>query len=167
MCFLLPLTLHFLCAVFSAELEKWRSPEFYEREVHRMQLPFSSKVPGGCVSVEERQERRAQQLRRLQEINARRREEKLQQDQERLDRLLAVQARTLLDLLKFTSTSRLSDGGFLSYLSVSLFVSLIFFHFFKRLPFYISMELPSGGLDLVFRPVHACILIVVVTVVQC
>ncbi|GLD45851.1 actin-related protein 5 [Lates japonicus] len=73
------------------ELEKWRSPEFYEREVHRMQLPFSGKVPGGAVSVEERQERRAQQLRRLQEINARRREEKLQQDQERLDRLLAVQ----------------------------------------------------------------------------
>ncbi|XP_074500886.1 actin-related protein 5 [Sebastes fasciatus] len=76
---------------YQEELEKWRSPEFYEREVHRMQLPFSGKVPGGCVSVEERQERRAQQLRRLQEINARRREEKLLQDQERLDRLLGVQ----------------------------------------------------------------------------
>uniref|UniRef100_A0A3Q0T6B0 Actin-related protein 5 n=1 Tax=Amphilophus citrinellus TaxID=61819 RepID=A0A3Q0T6B0_AMPCI len=76
---------------YHEELEKWRSPEFYEREVHCMQLPFSGKVPGGCVSVEERQERRAQQLRRLQEINARRREEKLQQDQERLDRLMAVQ----------------------------------------------------------------------------
>ncbi|KAM7404458.1 hypothetical protein PAMP_011803 [Pampus punctatissimus] len=74
---------------YQEELEKWRSPEFYEREVHRMQLPFTGKVPGGCVSVEERQERRAQQLRRLQEINARRREEKLQQDQEKLDRLLA------------------------------------------------------------------------------
>ncbi|XP_042347978.1 actin-related protein 5 [Plectropomus leopardus] len=76
---------------YHEELEKWRSPEFYEREVHRMQLPFSGKVPGGCVSVEERQERRAQQLRRLQEINARRREEKLLQDQERLDRLMAIQ----------------------------------------------------------------------------
>ncbi|XP_058497859.1 actin-related protein 5 [Solea solea] len=76
---------------YHEELEKWRSPSFYEQEVHRMQLPFSIKVPGGCVSVEERQERRAQQLRRLQEINARRREEKLQQDQERLDRLMAVQ----------------------------------------------------------------------------
>ncbi|XP_029012559.1 actin-related protein 5 isoform X2 [Betta splendens] len=76
---------------YHEELEKWRSPEFYEREVHRMQLPFSGKLPGGCVSVEERQERRAQQLRRLQEINARRRGEKLQQDQERLDRLLAIQ----------------------------------------------------------------------------
>uniref|UniRef100_A0A8C6M7C8 Actin-related protein 5 n=1 Tax=Nothobranchius furzeri TaxID=105023 RepID=A0A8C6M7C8_NOTFU len=76
---------------YHGELEKWRCPEFYEREVHRMQLPFSGKVPGGCVSVEERQERRTQQLRRLQEINSRRREEKLQQDQERLDRLMAVQ----------------------------------------------------------------------------
>uniref|UniRef100_A0A3P8WW16 Actin-related protein 5 n=1 Tax=Cynoglossus semilaevis TaxID=244447 RepID=A0A3P8WW16_CYNSE len=81
----------YIAVDYQEELEKWRSPAFYEQEVHRMQLPFSSKVPGGSVSVEERQERRAQQLRRLQEINARRREEKLQQDQERLDRLLAVQ----------------------------------------------------------------------------
>uniref|UniRef100_A0A3P9HKS4 Actin-related protein 5 n=1 Tax=Oryzias latipes TaxID=8090 RepID=A0A3P9HKS4_ORYLA len=76
---------------YHEEMEKWRSPEFYEREVHRMQLSFSGKLPSGCVTAEERQERRAQQLRRLQEINARRREERLQQDQERLDRLLAVQ----------------------------------------------------------------------------
>ncbi|KAL1021417.1 hypothetical protein UPYG_G00013020 [Umbra pygmaea] len=76
---------------YHQELEKWRSAEFYEQEVHRMQLPFSAKVLGGVVSVEERQERRAQQLRRLQEINARRREEKLQQDQERLDKLVSVQ----------------------------------------------------------------------------
>lgn len=87
--------------VLYTEMEKWRSPEFYEREVHRMQLPFSGKLPGGCVSVEERQERRAQQLRRLQEINARRREEKLQQDQERLDRLMAVQVRNLLSFMFF------------------------------------------------------------------
>uniref|UniRef100_A0A8C9RW95 Actin-related protein 5 n=1 Tax=Scleropages formosus TaxID=113540 RepID=A0A8C9RW95_SCLFO len=76
---------------YQQELEKWRSVEFYEQEVHRMQLPFSAKVLAGPLSAEERQERRAQQLRRLQEMNARRREEKLQQDQERLDRLLAVQ----------------------------------------------------------------------------
>ncbi|KAK2897836.1 actin-related protein 5 isoform X1 [Channa argus] len=81
----------YIAVDYQEELEKWRSPEFYEREVHRMQLPFSGKLPGGCVTVEERQERRAQQLRRLQEINARRREEKLQQDQERLDRLMAIQ----------------------------------------------------------------------------
>ncbi|KAK6303666.1 hypothetical protein J4Q44_G00261200 [Coregonus suidteri] len=72
-------------------LEKRCSAEFYEQEVHRMQLPYSAKVLGGVVSVEERQERRAQQLRRQQEINARRREEKLQQDEEHLDKLLALQ----------------------------------------------------------------------------
>uniref|UniRef100_A0A6Q2WYJ4 Actin-related protein 5 n=1 Tax=Esox lucius TaxID=8010 RepID=A0A6Q2WYJ4_ESOLU len=81
----------YTAADYHQELEKWRSAEFYELEVHRMQLPFSAKAHGGVVSAEERQERRAQQLRRLQEINARRREEKLQQDQERLEKLLAVQ----------------------------------------------------------------------------
>uniref|UniRef100_A0A674EFP3 Actin related protein 5 n=1 Tax=Salmo trutta TaxID=8032 RepID=A0A674EFP3_SALTR len=71
-------------------LEKWCSAEFYEQEVQRMQLPFSAMVLGGVVIVEEMQERRAQQLRRLQEINAWRREEMLQQDQERLDKLLEM-----------------------------------------------------------------------------
>ncbi|XP_061114656.1 actin-related protein 5 [Conger conger] len=75
---------------YHEELEKWRSGEFYEQEVHRLQLPFSSKLLGS-LSAEERQEKRAQQLRRLQEVNARRREERLQQDQERLDTLLSVQ----------------------------------------------------------------------------
>ncbi|CAL8369457.1 unnamed protein product [Lota lota] len=82
----------YTAADYHKELERWRSPDFYEREVHRMQLPFSAKMaPGVCASAEERQERRAQQLRRLQENSARRREEKLQQDQEKLDKLLAVQ----------------------------------------------------------------------------
>lgn len=73
------------------ELNKWRCPDYYEQNVHKMQLPFSSKLLGSAVPSEEKQERRQQQLKRLQELNARRREEKLQQDQERLDRLLYVQ----------------------------------------------------------------------------
>ncbi|MBN3325175.1 ARP5 protein, partial [Atractosteus spatula] len=76
---------------YQEELERWRCADFYEREVHRIQLPFSSKLAGSTLSAEERQERRTQQLRRLQELNSRRREEKLQQDQERLERLLTVQ----------------------------------------------------------------------------
>lgn len=56
-----------------------------------MQLPFSNKLLGSTLTAEEKQERRQQQLRRLQELNARRREEKLQLDQERLERLLYVQ----------------------------------------------------------------------------
>lgn len=74
-----------------SELQKWRSPEYYENNVHKMQLPFSNKLLGSTLTSEEKQERRQQQLRRLQELNARRREEKLQLDQERLDRLLYVQ----------------------------------------------------------------------------
>ncbi|XP_064429234.1 actin-related protein 5 isoform X5 [Mirounga angustirostris] len=73
------------------ELQKWQCPDYYENNVHKMQLPFSSKLLGSTLSSEEKQERRQQQLRRLQELNARRREEKLQLDQERLDRLLYVQ----------------------------------------------------------------------------
>lgn len=74
-----------------SELQKWRSPEYYESNMHKMQLPFSNKLLGSTLTSEEKQERRQQQLRRLQELNARRREEKLQLDQERLDRLLYVQ----------------------------------------------------------------------------
>ncbi|XP_005990468.1 actin-related protein 5 [Latimeria chalumnae] len=73
------------------ELEKWRSPEYYEKNVHRMQLPFSTKLLGSTLTAEEKMERRQQQLRRLQELNARRREEKLQLDQDRLEKLLSVQ----------------------------------------------------------------------------
>ncbi|XP_060045953.1 actin-related protein 5 isoform X2 [Erinaceus europaeus] len=73
------------------ELQKWRCPDYYETNVHKMQLPFSNKLLGSTLTSEEKQERRQQQLRRLQELNARRREEKMQLDQERLDRLLYVQ----------------------------------------------------------------------------
>ncbi|XP_003220642.1 actin-related protein 5 [Anolis carolinensis] len=76
---------------YKEEMQKWRSPEYYENNVHKMQLPFSNKLLGSTFTSEEKQERRQQQLRRLQELNARRREEKLQLDQERLDRLLYVQ----------------------------------------------------------------------------
>ncbi|KAM4623260.1 actin-related protein 5 [Discoglossus pictus] len=86
--------LHEHCYVpedYMEELQKWRCPDYYEQNVHKMQLPFSAKLLASTVPSEEKQERRQQQLRRLQELNARRREEKLQQDQERLDRLLYVQ----------------------------------------------------------------------------
>lgn len=59
-----------------------------------MQLPFSGKVAGMFASVEEKQEKRVQQLRRLEEISNRHREERLQQDQKRLHTLLTVQVST-------------------------------------------------------------------------
>lgn len=56
-----------------------------------MQLPFSGKVAGMFANAEERQEKRVQQLRRLEEMSNRHREERLQQDQKRLHTLLMVQ----------------------------------------------------------------------------
>ncbi|KAM9296515.1 actin-related protein 5 [Gastrophryne carolinensis] len=81
----------YIPADYMEELQKWRCPDYYEQNVHKMQLPFSSKLLGSAVPSEEKQERREKQLKRLQELNARRREEKLQQDQEKLERLLYVQ----------------------------------------------------------------------------
>ncbi|OCT60574.1 actin-related protein 5 [Xenopus laevis] len=86
--------LHDHCYVpedYMDELRKWRCPNYYEENVHKMQLPFSAKLLTNVIPSEEKQERRQQQLKRLQELNTRRREEKLQQDQERLERLLYVQ----------------------------------------------------------------------------
>ncbi|TTL25876.1 Actin-related protein 5 [Bagarius yarrelli] len=86
--------LHHHCYVavdYEQELEKWRSATFYEAEVHRMQLPFSGKVAGMYANAEEKQEKRVQQLRRLEEMSNRHREERLQQDQKRLHMLLTVQ----------------------------------------------------------------------------
>lgn len=113
-----------LCPLcFYLELEKWRSPEFYEQEVHRIQLPFSAKLAGAAaVGAEERQERRANQLRRLQEINARRREEKIQQDQERLDSLLAVQV--LGDIHLNTETKFLSRDQKIIY-AILIYTSIL------------------------------------------
>ncbi|XP_068119660.1 LOW QUALITY PROTEIN: actin-related protein 5 [Hyperolius riggenbachi] len=84
-------SLHEHCYIPDDYMEEVRCPDYYEQNVHKLQLPFSSKLLGSAVPSEEKQERRQQQLKRLQELNARRREEKLQQDQERLERLLYVQ----------------------------------------------------------------------------
>ncbi|XP_068768464.1 actin-related protein 5 isoform X5 [Struthio camelus] len=62
-----------------------------EEILHEHSYIAEDYIEGSTLTSEEKQERRQQQLRRLQELNARRREEKLQLDQERLDRLLYVQ----------------------------------------------------------------------------
>uniref|UniRef100_A0A4W3JJK8 Actin related protein 5 n=1 Tax=Callorhinchus milii TaxID=7868 RepID=A0A4W3JJK8_CALMI len=86
--------LHEQCYIagdYTEELNLWKCPYFYEKNVHRMQLPFNNKLLASTLTAEEKLERRQQQIRRLQELNARRREEKLQLDQERLERLLSIQ----------------------------------------------------------------------------
>lgn len=91
-----------------------------------MQLSFSGKVAGMYASVEERQEKRVQQLRRLEELSNRHREERLQQDQKRLNTLLTVQVSTTcreiaIEVLLY------SNGATHSARSLCLFFSLILF----------------------------------------
>ncbi|XP_038659526.1 actin-related protein 5 [Scyliorhinus canicula] len=81
----------YIAADYMEELDLWKLPDFYTKNIHRMQLPFNNKLLASTLTAEERMERRQQQIRRLQELNARRREEKLQLDQERLERLLSIQ----------------------------------------------------------------------------
>ncbi|XP_067856407.1 actin-related protein 5 [Heptranchias perlo] len=81
----------YIAGDYIEELDLWKLPEFYEKNMRRMQLPFNNKLLASTLTAEEKMERRQQQIRRLQELNARRREDKLQLDQERLERLLSIQ----------------------------------------------------------------------------
>ncbi|XP_039283759.1 actin-related protein 5 isoform X1 [Nilaparvata lugens] len=75
------------------EVWQWADCDYYERNVIRVQLPYQAALGGsGAGSSEDQQRQRRQELkRRLLEINARKREEKLAEDEEHLNQLLAVQ----------------------------------------------------------------------------
>ncbi|XP_048586929.1 actin-related protein 5 [Nematostella vectensis] len=75
---------------YISELEQWASDEYYDKHVHKIQLPFSQpQVPeaSGGKDGEKEKLRRQRQGKRLQEINARRREEKIAKEEEELKRL--------------------------------------------------------------------------------
>lgn len=84
----------FIATDYSKELEEWSSSDYYDDNVHKIQLPYAQ-VPtpqaSGPKNEEKEKLRRQKQGRRLQEINARRREEKLAEEQERLQDLMNIQ----------------------------------------------------------------------------
>lgn len=62
------------------ELDKWADTDFYEKEVRKMQLPFTpAPSTSGSGLSQEQQQRRKENVRRLVEMNARKREERVQQ----------------------------------------------------------------------------------------
>lgn len=82
--------LHEHCSVaydYKEMLEKWASHEYYEKNVKKIQLPFSQIVAAPTLTAEQKTEKRKEMSRRLAEINARKREEKLAEDEEQLRRL--------------------------------------------------------------------------------
>lgn len=76
---------------FGPELKSWANPDFYRQQVHRMQLPFTAAPKAPPVDPEILKQRRQELAKRLVEINAKKREEKLQEDEALLKILIICQ----------------------------------------------------------------------------
>lgn len=61
---------------YMSEISMWSDVNYYEKYVRRIQLPFVA-APVSTVSVEQQRERRKEAARRLVELNAKKREEKV------------------------------------------------------------------------------------------
>ena len=58
------------------ELKNWMDPNYYEKFVLKIQLPYTAQ-PTSTVSAEQTRERRKEAAKRLVEMNAKKREEKV------------------------------------------------------------------------------------------
>ncbi|CAL1546496.1 unnamed protein product [Lymnaea stagnalis] len=82
----------YLATDFLSELAKWDDNDYFDSNVRKMQLPLAQQqAPGSQITAEQQKERRKQQISRLQEVNTRRRLDKLQADEAELQKLLEVQ----------------------------------------------------------------------------
>lgn len=84
--------LHNHCSVaydYSEELKKWSTLEFYEKTVKKVQLPFNlaPATSAQTLTTEQKIEKKRELAKRLAEINARKREERLSEDRQKLQKL--------------------------------------------------------------------------------
>ncbi|XP_051153906.1 actin-related protein 5 [Leptopilina boulardi] len=83
---------HSLIALnYQEEIANWADPDYYDMNILRVQLPYVAPASTPGLTVEQQKERKRELARRLMEINARKREERLAEDEEQLNQLLAVQ----------------------------------------------------------------------------
>lgn len=81
---------HGQCSIaydYKESLKQWATHDFYENNVRKIQLPFSQVIAAPTLTAEQKTEKRKEMSRRLAEINARKREEKLAEDEDTLQRL--------------------------------------------------------------------------------
>lgn len=112
--------LHDHCTVaydYQEELSRWSNPDYYEEHIRKIQLPYAVAVPMSGLTckiflsicthtvaksnvnvflskiylVEQQKERKKELAKRLMEMNARKREERLAEDEEKLNQLLSIQ----------------------------------------------------------------------------
>lgn len=79
-----------LATDYNTELQEWVSNDYYDEHVHKIQLPYSN-APGNQLSADQQKERREQQIKRLKEVSAKRRLEKLASDEQQLQELMSIQ----------------------------------------------------------------------------
>lgn len=88
--------LHNHCAValeYLDELHKWSTLDFYEKNVKKIQLPYNltlNSTTGQTLSVEQKNEKKRELAKRLADINARKRDERLTDDKQQLQRLTHI-----------------------------------------------------------------------------
>ncbi|XP_026726192.1 actin-related protein 5 [Trichoplusia ni] len=75
---------------YQDEIRKWANPDYYEANVKRIQLPYVQAASSTGLTAEQQKERKKEMARRLLEINARKREERLAEDEEQLNQLLSI-----------------------------------------------------------------------------
>ncbi|XP_063537225.1 actin-related protein 5 [Cydia strobilella] len=76
---------------YQEEIKKWANPDYYEANVKKIQLPYVQTASSSGLTAEQQKERKKEMARRLLEINARKREERLAEDEEQLNHLLSLQ----------------------------------------------------------------------------
>ena len=62
---------------YQEEISKWADPDYYDTNVLRVQLPYVAPANAPGLTVEQQKERKRELARRLMEINARKREERV------------------------------------------------------------------------------------------
>lgn len=85
--------LHQHCSVandYMDSLRRWASLDYYEQHVKRIQLSFNVPTAAATLTAEQKIEKKRELARRLADINARKREEKLLEDEEQLQKLMVV-----------------------------------------------------------------------------
>lgn len=72
---------------YTDDLKKWARHDFYEEHIRKIQLPYTQVSAPSQLTAEQKIEKKKEMSRRLAEINARKREERLTEEEDQLQRL--------------------------------------------------------------------------------
>ncbi|XP_055390427.1 actin-related protein 5 isoform X2 [Condylostylus longicornis] len=87
--------LHKYCSVvsdYTESLKNWSNLDYYEENVKKIQLPFIQQTISTALTMEQKLEKKKEMSRRLVEIAARKREERLAEDEDHYQKMLNIKA---------------------------------------------------------------------------